>query len=142
MVKFKVNGGFFLIWTTTPWTLPLYPFFMEKYTRVAYKVVGDRYIKEDNGTGIVHQAPAFGEDDYRVCLEHGIINKLEEPPCPLASNGHFTGEVDFVKGLFFKEADKVIIKNLKERGHVWDEYIIKKKLMHFSQLCTSYCIIS
>ena len=176
VVKFRTKDGFFLIWTTTPWTLPsnlalcvhpqlnyvkvekcgeyyyllesqlekygfdkaniiekmpgdaligmeyepLYPFFVEKYGDVAYKVVGDRYIKEDNGTGIVHQAPAFGEDDYRVCLDNRIINKQDEPPCPFDANGHFTGEVDFVKGLFFKEADKVIIKNLKERGHVLD----------------------
>jgi isoleucyl-tRNA synthetase len=175
-LKFSEVKVFFLIWTTTPWTLPsnlalcvhphlnyakvekdgeyfyllesqlekygfdkanivekmvgnaligmeyepLYPFFQEKYGKVAFKVVGDSYIKEDNGTGIVHQAPAFGEDDYRVCLEHAIINKLEEPPCPFDANGHFTEEVDFVKGLFFKEADKLIIKNLKDRFCLWD----------------------
>lgn len=35
----------------------------------------DEYVTSESGTGIVHQAPAFGEDDYRVCLAHNIIQK-------------------------------------------------------------------
>lgn len=37
----------------------------------------DSYVTAESGTGIVHQAPAFGEDDYRVCLEHGVIEKVQ-----------------------------------------------------------------
>lgn len=43
--------------------------------------------------GVVHQAPAFGEDDYRVCLAHNIIEKGEGIPCPVDLNGRFTEEV-------------------------------------------------
>ncbi len=39
----------------------------------AFRVVGDGYVTADNGTGIVHCAPAFGEDDMRVCLANGMI---------------------------------------------------------------------
>lgn len=41
---------------------------------VAFKILVDEYVKDDSGTGVVHCAPAFGEDDYRVCLLAGIID--------------------------------------------------------------------
>jgi hypothetical protein len=44
----------------------------------------DDYVTDDSGTGIVHNAPAFGEDDYRVCLAHGIIQR-GKVPCPLSA---------------------------------------------------------
>jgi isoleucyl-tRNA synthetase len=56
-------------------------------------VVSDNYVTDDSGTGVVHQAPAFGEDDYRVCLAHGVIEKGEGLPCPVDLNGRFTEEV-------------------------------------------------
>ena len=43
---------------------------------VAFKVVADNYVSDDSGTGVVHCAPAFGEDDYRVCLANGVISKV------------------------------------------------------------------
>lgn len=43
---------------------------------MAFRVVADNYVTDDSGTGIVHCAPAFGEDDYRVCIENQIINKV------------------------------------------------------------------
>jgi isoleucyl-tRNA synthetase len=57
----------------------------------------DGYVTDDSGTGIVHQAPAFGEDDFRVCMSHGVIAKGELVPCPVDEAGCFTAEVvDFV----------------------------------------------
>jgi isoleucyl-tRNA synthetase len=50
-------------------------------------------VTAEGGTGIVHQAPAFGEDDYRVCLKHGVIDKGNNVPCPVDFNGCFTSEV-------------------------------------------------
>ena len=44
----------------------------------AWRVVSDDYVTDESGTGIVHQAPAFGEDDYRVCLAHKIIKEPSE----------------------------------------------------------------
>ena len=83
-----------------------------------YKIVADDYVRADNGTGIVHQAPAFGEDDYRVCLKNGVIDKMETPYCPFDANGYFT-DVEMVLGMYFKDADKVILKDLKERNLVY-----------------------
>lgn len=50
-----------------------------------------------DGTGIVHQAPAFGEDDHRIALANGLLQPDEQPPCPIDDGARFTGDaVDFV----------------------------------------------
>lgn len=54
---------------------PLFDYFND-FSSVAFRVVADDYVTNDSGTGIVHCAPAFGEDDYRVCLENKIIKKV------------------------------------------------------------------
>ena len=54
--------------------IPLFDYFANRET--SFRVICDDYVKDDSGTGIVHQAPAFGEDDYRVCLHHNIIEKV------------------------------------------------------------------
>eukprot|EP00741_Cyanophora_paradoxa_P015733 tig00020904_g15189.t1 len=84
----------------------------------AFRVCCDGYVTSDSGTGIVHQAPAFGEDDYRVCINHGVIAKGEDIVCPVDPNGRFTEEVPDFKGLHVKEADKEITKLLKARGRL------------------------
>ena len=76
---------------------PLFNYFPE-YTERAFRVISDNYVTEEGGTGIVHQAPAFGEDDYRVCLLHGIVSKGEDLPCPVDANGRFTKDVPEFKG--------------------------------------------
>merc|ERR1712013_134792 len=62
---------------------PLFPYFKEMKTSCgAFRVLCDGYVTADNGTGIVHQAPAFGEDDQRVCMAAGIVKKGGKLPCP------------------------------------------------------------
>jgi isoleucyl-tRNA synthetase len=85
--------------------------FNEKSGDNALIVLADEFVKTDTGTGIVHMAPAFGEDDARVCQSAGI-----KPICPIDDNGCFTDEVFDYKGLYVKDADKQIIKNLKDRA--------------------------
>ena len=46
------------------------------FSDTAFRVVADNYVTDDSGTGIVHCAPAFGEDDYRVCIENQVISKV------------------------------------------------------------------
>jgi len=65
-------------------------------------VLVDTYVKDSDGTGIVHQAPAFGEDDHRIALAHGVIRPDEIPPCPIDDKGHFTDEVSDFAGLYVK----------------------------------------
>ena len=96
-----------------------------------YQVLSDNYVTDDAGTGIVHQAPAFGEDDYRVCLAHGVIEKGAELPCPVDSNGLFTEQVPPVKGMHVKEADATLIDILKETKRL----VQKDNLDHSYPFC-------
>jgi isoleucyl-tRNA synthetase len=165
-IKLKLvdEDAYFLIWTTTPWTLisnvalavgpdhdyvrvrhqgqvlilaeallgvlegdrevlgsvkgrdligkryePCFPFF--KDAEGAFRVIGGDFVSLEDGTGIVHIAPAFGEDDYNA-------GKLEGLPLvqPVDEGGRFTAEVTPWAGRFIKDADPEIIADLKKRG--------------------------
>jgi isoleucyl-tRNA synthetase len=69
------------------------------------------YVTVEDGTGLVHQSPAFGADDLATCRKYDlpVVN-------PVAANGHFEDNVPLVGGLFFKEADKPLVKKLRESG--------------------------
>ena len=97
---------------------PLFPYFEDLKNEGAFKVCGDSYVTSDSGTGIVHQAPAFGEDDYRVCLAHGVIKKGGVVPCPVNEDGCFTEQVSDFQGKHVKEADKEIIAAVKAAGRL------------------------
>ena len=77
----------------------------------AHYVVLAEYVTVEDGTGLVHQSPAFGADDLEVCRKYNlpVVN-------PVSPDGHFNKEVPLVGGVFFKEADKALIKDLKSRG--------------------------
>ena len=55
---------------------------------------------------MVHQAPGFGEDDFRVCLQHGVIQKGDQVICPVDASGRFTGEVHDFKGQHVKVSNE------------------------------------
>lgn len=96
---------------------PIFPYFVSlRSRRNCFRVVLDEYVSPDQGTGIVHQAPYFGEDDYRVCLASGIISKSSEIICPVDDGGCFTDEVTDFKGKYIKTADKDIIQLLADKG--------------------------
>eukprot|EP00755_Sulcionema_specki_P034018 Sspe_Gene.2322::Locus_767_Transcript_1_1_Confidence_1.000_Length_3836::g.2322::m.2322/K01870/IARS, ileS; isoleucyl-tRNA synthetase len=101
--------------------VPLFDFFAHKKADGAFRVVMDDYVTKDSGTGVVHQAPAFGEDDYRVCIAAGVVKKDGKVPCPVDENGLFTDEVPNWKGVMVKDADKDILKNLKERKRLYSQ---------------------
>lgn len=169
-VRFALDGEpatYFLVWTTTPWTLPsnlllavhpdveyawvrrgdetlilaanLVPSVLGeeggyeivrrargdeldglRYTRLFdyLPVTGDicrvrcaEFVTTEDGTGIVHIAPAYGEDDLKVGQKHGVpvLHGVGE-------DGYFLPEVTPVAGKFFKDADPTIIELLRERG--------------------------
>lgn len=95
---------------------PLFPYFATLKDEGAFRIVEDAYVKTDEGTGIVHQAPAFGEDDYRIAQLHGIPSHV----CPVTMSGRFTSEVSDFSGSFIKEADADIIAWLKRKGRVFE----------------------
>ena len=77
----------------------------------SYRIVQDDYVTDGDGTGIVHIAPAYGEDDYRIGMREGI--GLEDP---LDAEAKFTASVPEFQGMMCKDADKSVIKWLKEKG--------------------------
>jgi isoleucyl-tRNA synthetase len=89
----------------------------------AFQILNDDFVSTEDGTGIVHLAPAYGEDDYRVCRDFGI--PLVDP---LDEDCVFTSAVPDYAGQFCKDADKAIIKALKHGG----------KLIHQSTIQHSY----
>ncbi|MEO1037097.1 MAG: isoleucine--tRNA ligase [Pseudomonadota bacterium] len=169
-VKFPLRDRadtYFLVWTTTPWTLPsnlalavhnevdyvtvehdgeqlivadalvgavfgdAAPAVIERhkgrelvgtrYRRLfddlavdsdaAFQVFHADFVSTEDGTGIVHTAPAYGVDDLALGQEHGlpVVHGV-------GLDGHFKDDVKLVAGLFFKDADPFITKNLTERG--------------------------
>ncbi len=80
----------------------------------AHFVVLATYVTTEDGTGLVHQAPAFGADDLAVCRSYGlpVVN-------PIAPDGHFLADVPVVGGAFFKDADKPLVKELKASGALY-----------------------
>lgn len=96
---------------------PIFPYFTHLKDK-AFRVLADEYVTSESGTGVVHQAPYFGEDDYRVCLNAGIITKDQEPICPVDASGRFVKPVTDFEGLYVKDADKKIIAALKANGRL------------------------
>ena len=177
-VKFKVKdeNAYFLVWTTTPWTLPsnlllavgedidyvLVEKDGERYyiakarlkevlgeTKILKELKGSQlkgkryerlipyvpvnfdafyvttadFVSTEDGTGIVHIAPAFGEDDYNVCKREGIplIKPVDE-------EGKFTDTP--WKGMFVKDVDNHIIEWLKKEGKLYKKEKVEHSYPH------------
>jgi isoleucyl-tRNA synthetase len=97
---------------------PLFDYFKDKVIKdKAWRIISDGYVSTDAGTCIVHQAPAHGEDDNRVCLKHGVILKDGTGLCaPVNDSGKYGDEVRDFKGQYVKDADKNIRAHLKNQG--------------------------
>lgn len=77
----------------------------------AHFVVNADYVTTEDGTGLVHQSPAFGEDDMRTCKSYGlpVVN-------PVRPDGTFEADLPLVGGQFFKKADEALVADLQARG--------------------------
>ncbi len=99
---------------------PMFPYFKHRKADGAFVVLNDNYVTTTDGTGVVHTAPAFGEDDNRIMKEAGL-NFLE---CPVDDAGKFTSEISDFVGIHVKTADKDIIKKLKDEGVLYDQGVL------------------
>ena len=175
-VKFKIKNsdGYFLAWTTTPWTLPsnvalcmnpvedyvrikaedgeiyvlaaaLAPSLFENYEvletkkgkdyeyqeyiplfdfykgdKKAFYVTCDNYVTLTDGSGVVHIAPAFGEDDANVGRNYNLpfVQMVDD-------RGKFTAETGDLQGIFVKDGDKLVIEKLKEKGLLFKELMFE-----------------
>ncbi|HEU4948309.1 MAG TPA: isoleucine--tRNA ligase [Kribbella sp.] len=87
------------------------PFELVEFPEPAHYVVLAEYVTTEDGTGLVHQSPAFGADDLAVARAYAlpVVN-------PVEADGTFSADVPLVGGQFFKKADAVLVKDLEARG--------------------------
>ena len=88
---------------------PLFPYFKDEEN--AFHILPGDFVSTEDGTGIVHMAPGFGEDDLNTCRKHKINVRV-----PVDSKGRYTSEIPDYEGMLVFEANKPIIKRLKEEG--------------------------
>jgi isoleucyl-tRNA synthetase len=89
-------------------------------------VVGESFVSAEDGSGVVHMSPAFGADDYAAGQRHGLAFLQ-----PVDSRGQFPRDLPVVGGLFVKDADALLIEELKRRGVLWKS----GRLMHSYPHC-------
>jgi len=106
--------------------VPLFSYFLAKREQGAFRVIHADHVTVGSGTGVVHLAPAFGEEDYYACQKQGIpfIN-------PVDDDGMFTSEVPDYQGRRVKEVDKDIITYLKKAGRLFKQ----ETVMHSYPYC-------
>jgi isoleucyl-tRNA synthetase len=92
---------------------PLFPYFADAAEKNAFRILAADYVTTEDGTGLVHTAPGFGEDDYNTCKGTGIPTI-----CPIDDECKFTSEISDYQDRFVKDCDKDIIKRLREEGRL------------------------
>lgn len=96
---------------------PFFSYFEKEYDKIYYVTLAD-FVTLEDGTGIVHMAPAFGADDYSIGVKYGLpVIQAVEP------DGTFPAEVTDYAGQFIKDADPIIIKDLDKRGVLFKKEI-------------------
>lgn len=88
---------------------PMFPYF--KGRENCFRVLEGAFVDTSEGTGVVHMAPGFGEDDQKVCEANGI-----DLVCPVDDRGRYTDEIPDWQGMLVFDANKEIIKVLRDRG--------------------------
>ncbi|MFB7216590.1 isoleucine--tRNA ligase, partial [Streptomyces sp. NPDC056255] len=90
------------------------PFTLLDFPAEAHYVVNAEYVTTEDGTGLVHQSPAFGADDLLVCKAYGlpVVN-------PVRPDGTFEEDLPLVGGVFFKKADETLTEDLAARGKLF-----------------------
>lgn len=111
---------------------PLFSFFAGRKAShpATWTVTCDTYVTADSGTGLVHQAPAFGQEDFDVCMRAGTISEVDVP-CPVDESGRFTSPVAAYQGQHWREANSQIMKDLGAAGRVFSQ----ATLMHSYPFC-------
>jgi isoleucyl-tRNA synthetase len=88
-------------------------------------IIPESFVSAEDGSGIVHMAPAFGADDYAAGQRHGLAFLQ-----PVDARGEFPADVPVVGGKFVKEADALIIEELRRRGSLWKAGTIEHSYPH------------
>jgi isoleucyl-tRNA synthetase len=88
-------------------------------------IVGEDFVSSEEGTGVVHMAPAFGADDYAAGQRNGLAFLQ-----PVNLRGEFPAEMPLVGGKFVKDADQTILDELKRRGVLWKSSLHEHSYPH------------
>ena len=88
-------------------------------------IIAEDFVSSEEGTGVVHMAPAFGADDYSAGKRHGLAFLQ-----PVNLRGEFPVEMPLVGGKFVKDADPIILEELKRRGVLWKSTIVEHSYPH------------
>ncbi len=104
---------------------PLFDYFQDNRANGAFRIIEADFVSTEDGTGIVHTAPGFGEDDAAACKKYGITEV-----CPIDDQCCFTSEVPDYQGRYVKEVDKDIIQRLKNEGKLVHRATIKHNYPH------------
>ena len=105
---------------------PLFPYFADAREQGAFRTYLGDFVSTEDGTGIVHTAPGFGEDDQRVLQGTGV-----PVICPVDAECRFTAEVSDYTGRFVKDCDKDIIDRLKKEGRL----VKREQILHAYPHC-------
>jgi isoleucyl-tRNA synthetase len=105
---------------------PLFPYFAWAAEQNAFRTYLGDFVSTEDGTGIVHTAPGFGEDDARVLKGTGV-----PVICPVDAECKFTAEVSDYQGVFVKDADKAIMERLKAEGKL----VKREQVLHAYPHC-------
>ena len=124
---YKNEDEYKIVWTKKGSELtgmsyePLFSYFADAKEKGAFRVFPAEYVTTEDGTGIVHTAPGFGEDDYNTLKSTGVPTV-----CPIDGECKFTSEVPDYEGRFVKDCDKDIIARLKEEGKL----VLRQQYLH------------
>ena len=116
---FKSETDYKLVWKKPGSELggvrykPLFPYFADLTEKGAFRTFLGSHVSTEDGSGIVHTAPGFGEDDYEVMKDSGV-----PVVCPVDDEGRYTAEVPDYAGRFVKDCDKDIMARLKAEGNL------------------------
>jgi len=117
---FKEEGTYHIVQTFSGKELvgkkyhPIFNYFSTYEKEGAFRIISDDFVSTEDGTGLVHTAPAFGESDFYACKKANV-----PLVCPVDNNGRFTQEIPEYAGQFVKDVDKEIIQHLKEMGRLF-----------------------
>lgn len=101
---------------------PLFNYFSDRAEKGAFRVILEPSVSIEDGAGVVHSAPAFGEVDFYACRREGI-----DLVCPVDNNGQFTQEIPEYTGQFVKDADKDIIRRVKHSGKLVQQNTLRHR---------------
>lgn len=109
---------------------PPFDYYYEEFKDFGFKILNDEYVEGDEGVGIVHQSPAYGDDDQRVCLAAGVISDKRPAPDPMDATGHYSAQIADFQGQQIRDAEKAIVKHLESVGRLVRKSQVKHNIAH------------